>query len=163
MINRYLVWFSGTFACIALVLAFGALDAGCAGNKAPILVGNSGLAVAQTIGQVQQAVRNLTETNVITAPQALQIQERLLKINDQLKPLPDILRTIDKLQMAGSSTQASVDQAIAILKVVGQGITVVVGGVPVSEITEPLIKFVLAAQDAVQTTLVEVAKLKGGQ
>lgn len=145
---------------IALILTLLTVPA-CAGNRAPILVGNAAVAVADSIGQLSEAGRQLQEAGVLPVAVALGFQEKLLAANERLKPLPDILRTVDDLQKAGSSTTEPVDRAIAILTVVGQDISVVIGGVPASEATGRLIDLVRAAQQAVSGVLVEVAKIRG--
>lgn len=146
----------------AIVLGVLAVNAqACAGNKAPVLVGQSGLAVAQSIGQLQTTVKQLTDAKVIPATAALRAQELLLAVNERIKPLPELLRTVDRIQQAGQSTTVPVDQAIAILQVVGQDLSTVLAGVPVGEATAKLIDLVRASQMVVQTTLTEVAKLKG--
>lgn len=153
------------FTILALVVAL-TLTPGCAGNKAPVLVGQSGLAVAQSIGVLQTGVKDLTP-NPIPYPVSLRIQEDLLKVNDKLRPLPDLLRTIDKLQAANQTATPQIDQALAILELAGQDISVLITGVPVTDATtdamKQLVALVRAAQGAVQTTLEAVAKLKGGK
>ncbi len=145
---------------IVLVIAL-LSAAGCAGNKAPIVVGNSAVAVANSIGALNQAGKQLTDAAVIAPAVNLRLQQVLLAANDKLKPLPDILRTIDHLQTAGSSTASETDRAIAILQVVGQDISIAIAGVPVSDATAKLIELVRAAQQTVQTVLVQVAQIRG--
>lgn len=132
----------------------------CAGNRAPQLVGESGLAVAQSIGQVQATVKQLTDAKVLPPEVALRAQDILIIANDRVKQLPALLRTIDKLQQADASPATQVDQAIAILTIVGQDISVVVAGVPVGEATAKLIDLIRASQLVVSSTLAQVAKLK---
>ena len=154
------VWKNAILDTAVLVIMAGMFASACAGNKAPIFVAQSGLAVAQSIGAIQDSVKKLTDAKVLTPEQALPVQERLLKLNDRVKPLPDLLRTIDNLQQAGSSTTDQVDRAIALLKVVGQDLSVTIGGVPVAQTTQPLIDLILAAQETVMTTLAEVARVR---
>jgi hypothetical protein len=47
--------------------------------------------------------------------------QSLLGINERMKPLPDLLRTIDNLQQAGDSSTTQVDQAIASRRIVPFG------------------------------------------
>lgn len=150
---------------LAMFVALGFLAAvpGCAGvRRAPVLVAQSGLATANIIGELQTVTRKLTDAKVVTPQVAIVIQENLLRANDQLKPLPDILRTIDRLIAAGDSAAGPIDQAIAILTVVGQDLSVTIAGVPVGETAAPLIALIRQAQQTIQTTLIEIAKLRGG-
>jgi len=135
----------------------------CAGNRAPQLVGESGLAIAQSIGQLQTMVKQLTDAKVITTDVALRSQEVLLRANDRVKQLPPLLRTIDKLQQANASAATPVEQAIAILQIVGQDISVVIAGVPIGDATAKLIDLVRASQLVVQTTLEQVSRLREEQ
>lgn len=133
----------------------------CAGHRAPLLVADASNATADTIQQLSTAGAQLVDAKVLPPNVALSFQGKLKAVNDQLRPLPDILRTIDRLQVAGDPTASETDRAIAILTVVGQDISVVVAGVPLSETTSKLIDLIRASQKTVQTTLIEVAKLKG--
>lgn len=144
----------------ALVLAC-SLACTTAGNRAPILVAQSGLAVSQSISQVSTAAEQLQKASVLPAAANLRVQETLLAINGKLKPLPDLLRTIDAAQKAGQSGGTTVDQAIGILQVVSTDLSGVLAGVPVAETTKALIELVRAAQTTVTNVLVEVARIKG--
>lgn len=144
---------------LALTLALG--GTACAGHKVPILVGQSALATAQSIERLSDAGRQLEQASILPTAVALGFQKQLLAVNDKLRPLPALLETVDRLQQAGSSTIAETDRAIAILTVIGQDISVVVGGVPVSDATRALIDLVRAAQQTIQTVTIEVAKIKG--
>lgn len=145
---------------VALALA-SATVTGCAGNKAPVLVAQSAVAMADVIGQVSAAGKTLTDASVLTPAINLGLQKTLLEINEKMKPLPDLLRTVDRLQTAGSASATETDRAIAILTVIGQDVSVVIGGVPVSDATKVLIDLVRAAQKTVSTVLVEVSKIRG--
>jgi len=142
---------------LTLILPFNA----CAGHKAPILVASSALATAQGIERLSAAGKQLTDAAVLPPAVALGFQQKLLSANEKLKPLPDLLRTIDRLQVAGESTASNTDRAIAILQVVGQDISVVVAGVPVSQATDALIDLVRAAQKTIQDILIEVSRIQG--
>lgn len=133
---------------------------GCSNNRAPILVGQSGLAVAQSIGQISDAAAQLQKASILPAAAALSVQTALLNVNTQMKPLPDILRTIDNAQQAGEAAQGDVDKAIAILQVVGADLSTLLAGVPIDATTKVFIELVRQAQTTVQTVLVEVARLK---
>jgi hypothetical protein len=146
---------------LVVVLALTPLLSGCAGHRAPILVAQSAVAMADIIGQVSTAGKNLTDAAVLTPAINLNLQKTLLGINDKMQPLPELLRTVDRLQQAGDPTQSETDRVIAILTVIGEDISVVVGGVPISDATKVLIDLVRAAQKTVSTVLVEVGKIKG--
>lgn len=130
------------------------------GKRAPILVAQTGLGVAKTIGAISDAGKALQQASVLPAATALKLQENLLTINTALAPLPDALRAIDNAQKAGSSAGSDVERALAILQVVGGDLTTLLAGVPVNHLTDALIGLVRAAQTTVQTVLIEVARLK---
>lgn len=134
----------------------------CGGKRIPVVVGQTGLAVVQSIGQLQSTTKQLTDSGVLPAPVALTIQTKLLALNDKARPLPDILRQIDALEKAGSSSAVPVEQAIAILTLLSSDVSLVVQGVPISDTAKALLDAVQATQKTVTTTLIEVAKLKGG-
>jgi len=151
-------------ACLIAIFLSSALvvtPACSATHQAPILVGQTALAVASSIERLSITGRQLQEAAILTPAAALGFQRALLAVNTQLQPLPDLLRTIDALQQAGASTTSQVDRAIAILSVAGQNISVVIAGVPLSETTEVLIGLVRTAQKTVTDVLIEVAKIKG--
>lgn len=148
---------------LAAIVAAALIGGGCANHRAPILVGQSALAVSSSIERLSTAGRQLEQASIISAQQALGYQRALLAVNEQMKPLPELLRTVDRLQQAGDSTASETDRAIAILQVVGQDISVVVAGIPVSEATRNLIDLIRAAQKTVSDVLVEVAKIRGGE
>lgn len=152
-------WFLSRSLTLLLVLSF---SAACVHNP-PILVGQSALAAADSIGKLSTAAKQLEQAAVLPPAAALNFQRALLAVNDKLLPLPDILRTIDRLQKAGSSSASETDRAIAILTVAGQDISVVVAGVPVSDATKALIDLIRAAEQTIQSVLVEVAKIRGRQ
>lgn len=154
MIRRFLVSF-------LVALTFSGCAVTTATHKPAVLVGQSGLAITQSIGAIQTSVKQLTDANVIPPNVALGIQTQLLAINTKLAPLPDLLRAIDALEAAGNSEGTSVEQALAILKVVGQDLSIVVSGVPAAAAASSMIDLVRAAQATIQTTMIEVAKLKG--
>lgn len=144
---------------LSLVLALS--SGACAGKRIPILVGNSAVAVADVIGQLNVVGKQLTDASVIAPTVNLHFQQTLLAANNKMKPLPDILRTVDRLQKASQPTGSETAQAIAILTVVGQDISVVIAGVPVSDSTKVLIELIRSAQQTVQTVLIEVGKIQG--
>lgn len=135
----------------------------CAGKTIPVVVGQTGLAVVQSIGQLQTTTKTLTDNGAITPAVALVIQTKLLALNDKAKPLPDILREIDALTKAGGAATTKIDQAIAVLQVLGSDLTTVVVGVPVSDTAKALLDAVTATQTTIQTTLIQIARLKGAQ
>lgn len=145
---------------IAVCLLF---TLGCAGeHRAAVLVGQSGLAAAQAVGQLQDTTKALTGPT-ITPAQALVVQQRLLAINDKIRPLSEMLRTIDRMEQAHESSADLVNQTIAMLEVIGQDVSVSLFGVPLNETTAALIDTIRAAQQTVQTTLVALGQLKGAK
>lgn len=145
---------------VPLVLVFTLACSGAA-KKAPIFVANSAVATADIIGQLNNAGRSLQQASVITPDVNLHFQQLLLTANDKLKPLPDILRAIDNLQKVGQPAASETERAIAILTAIGQDISVVVQGVPLSDATKALIDLIRTAQQTIDTVLVEVAKIRG--
>ena len=143
---------------LAATLSTGASCPG--GARAPILVAQSGVALTASIGQISEAASALTKANVLPAASALQLQERLLTLNTALKPLPDLLRTIDAAQKAGQSPAGDVERALAILQVVSPQISVLLAGVPIAASTQQIITLVRTAQQTITTVLLEVAKLR---
>lgn len=147
---------------VSLAIAFTVLSASC-GKRIPIVVGDAGLAVTQGISQIQTTTKQLTDSGVLPPAVALAIQQKLLALNDKVRPLPDILRKIDALEKAGTVDGPLIDQAISVLTVLGTDMTVVIQGVPVSATAKALLDAVMATQQTVETTLIEVAKLKGSR
>lgn len=145
----------------AFALAAALIGTGCAGHRAPILVGQAGLATAQSIEKLSDAGKQLQQAGVLPVAAALGFQERLLQVNEKLKELPNILRTIDRLQEAGNPTAGEVDRAVAVLTVVSQDVSVVIAGVPLSEATGQLITLVRAADKTISDILVGVAQIRG--
>jgi len=150
-----------SFAAL-LVAALLSTAASCP-TKPVTLIGESGLAVAVAIGHVQGAVRQLTDAGAIPPATALAIQSQLLRVNSRLEFLPNALRAADALLTAGSSADEPLDQAVAILRLVSRDLSIVVAGVPISMVTQPLLDLTVAAQETVVTTLVAVAKLRGAR
>lgn len=149
---------------VAFVLAPLTLP-GCAsaGQKAPVLVGQSGVAVAQIIGQLSEAGAALQKAGTLPATAALHFQETLLSVNTKLRPVPDALRAIDAAQKAGTSTTGQVDAVLAVLQAVAPELATLLAGVPIDATTKAVIDLVRTAQGTVQTVLVEVARLRGVQ
>lgn len=145
---------------VALLVA--PLSVACSNHKAPVLVAQTGIAVSQSIGNISNAAAQLEKAGALPTAAALHVQDSLLKANTALKPLPDLLRTIDAAQKAGDAVEGDVDKAIAILQVVSPEIATVLAGVPVAETTRAFVDLVRAAQTAVTTATIELAKLKGG-
>lgn len=147
---------------VASVFAL-ALATACGPKKPEIIVGQTGLAVAKTIGQLQTATQQLTApAGPIPVLVSLGIQEKLLALNGKVSALPELVRTMDRLVKAGQSATDPADRAIAILKVAGQDLSVVFAGVPLGPTTQTLIDLIRASQQTITTTLLEVAKIKAG-
>lgn len=134
----------------------------CAGKNAPVLVGQIGLASSQSIERISNLSRDLRVAGSLPVASDVRVQQTLKSINSKLEPLPDILRSIDRLQTANSPTADLTTKAIAILEEVGQDVSVVLAGVPITAATEELVKLIRAAQGTIQQTLVAVAKIQGG-
>lgn len=146
---------------LSVLLLVGSIGCTPGQARAPILIGQSGLALAQSIEQIRQATASLEAAKVLPTAAALRVTETLLVINNQLRPLPDLLRAIDAAQKAGQPTQNDLDRALAIVQAIGPTLSTVVAGLPVEPTTAALIELVRTAQTSVQTLLVEIARLKG--
>jgi len=148
-----------TFMGIAFMV--GIVLSSCAENKAPVLVGQSGLAIAQGIGQLQTTTKQLTDAKALTPEQALKVQQALLDANEKVRPLPQLLRDIDAAQQASLPTATLIDRGLAILQVVGNDLTLSVAGVPVSDTVKQLLDLVRATQNTIATTTANLNTLKG--
>ena len=146
---------------LAALLVVLALSGGCVARSVPVLVAQSALGTAQAIGQVQVAAEQLHRAGALTTPQALTVQQQLLRVNAKLEALIPLLRAIDRVQQAGAPVGVSeVDAILQAVIAVSQDLSLVVAGVPVAETTRSLLELVRAAQQAVATTLVEIARLR---
>lgn len=142
---------------VALALALPA----CAARSVPVLVAQSALGTAQAVGQLQVAAEQLHRAGALTTPQALAVQQQLLRANQKLDALVPMLKAIDRVQQAGAPVGVSeVDAILSAVIAVSQDLSLVVAGVPVAETTRSLLELVRTAQQAVATTLVEVARLR---
>lgn len=145
-------------AAAALALA---LASGCAARSVPVVVAQAALGTAQAVGQVQVAAEQLHRAGALTTAQALQVQERLLRVNARLGEIVPVLRALDRVQQAGAPvTVAEVEVALSMVIAVSQELSLVVAGVPVSDATRQLLEAVRVAQQAVATTMVEIARLR---
>lgn len=134
----------------------------CAGKRAPILVGQAGLVIAEAIGQIGPVLVELENSSLLSKPAALHAHQVVKAANDQLKPLPDLLDAINAAQQAGQEASASdLDQALLILTAVSGQLGQVLLGVPVEEATASLVKLVEAAQATVSQVLIAVARIQG--
>lgn len=148
----------------ALVVCLALADAACAGKRAPILIGQVGLGIAQTIGGLGPELVKLEQAQppLLSKEAALAAHKVLFEVNDQLKPLPDILDAINAAQQAGGTAGASdLDQALAILTAISPRLGDVLAGVPLVEASASFVKLVRAAQDSVSKTMIEVARIQG--
>jgi hypothetical protein len=132
---------------------------GCGVKRAPILVANVGVGVAQSIEQVRDVTSKLEAAKVLPTAAALRLTEGLQAVNNELRPLPDLLRAIDAAQVAGVAEVGNVNKAVAILQSVSVSISSLLAGVPVEATTKALIDLVRAAQKITATVLTEVARL----
>lgn len=155
-------WAAGRIKAAAVLMALALTGSACAAKRAPVLVGQAGLGVAQSIGHLQVAAKQLSDASVLSPTAAIVVQQKLLIANDKLQPLPDWLRLIDHAQQAGLETDGTViDQALAVLQSVGQDLSTVLAGVPYSDATAQLIDLVRQAQQTVQAVLVNLGRVKG--
>lgn len=127
------------FRFLAPLALMALLSSGCALHRAPVLVGQGGLATAQSIHQLQTAVRDLAVSGVLPLNQAINAENALLQANDILRPLPTLLRAIDAAEKANQPDQALVEQALTLLNSVALQMNVVVAGVPISAATKQLL------------------------
>lgn len=153
------------YCAITAIAAAIALASGCAsaGQRTPVLVGQSGVALAQTIGRLSEAGAALEKAGSLPPAAALHFQEALLTINNNLKPVPNALRAIDAAQKAGTGVGSQVDQVLAVLQAIAPELSSLLAGVPIDATTKALIELVRTSQAAIQSVLVEVARLKGVQ
>jgi hypothetical protein len=134
---------------------------GCAARSVPVLVAQSALGVAQAVGQLQLAAEQLHRAGALDTRAALGVQERLLKVNARVATLIPALKAIDRVQQAGAPVSATeVDAVLTAVIALSEELSLVVAGVPVADATRQLLELVRAAQQAVATTLVEVARLR---
>jgi alcohol dehydrogenase class IV len=147
-------------ACALITIGL-VLNLACSNNKAPILVGQSGLGIAQGIGQLQTTTKQLTDAKVLTPEQALKVQQALLDANGKMAPLPQILLDIDAAQTAGNPTATLVERGLAVLQVVANDMNIVVGGVPVSDATKQVLALITSTQTTIATVTAQLNKLKG--
>ena len=147
---------------VIALLIIGLMQVACAGARAPILVGQTGLSIVQSIGTLQITVKQLTDAKILSPQAALAVQQALLAANDRLKPLPDLLRTIDAAQKAHDPTASIADQTIAILTAVSTDLVGLLPNIPVAETTKALISLIQQSQQLVRATLTEVATIKRG-
>lgn len=136
------------------------LMTGCAGNRAPVLVGQGGLAAAQTIHELQSAVKQLADAHVLPVNQAITAESALLQANDILRPLPALLRAIDAAEKANQPDQPLIDQALSLLNSVSLQMKVVINGVPVSDATKQLLDLAKQIQDGYANIAAGLNKLK---
>jgi hypothetical protein len=121
-----------TRARVALALVLSLTSAACT-HKPLVLVAQAGQTLAGSIRQAQVATKQLTEGAVLTPRQALPVQRALVRANDRLKPLPDLLIAIDKATQQGQPDAARIAAALDILRAVGVDIDEVVAGLPVGQ------------------------------
>lgn len=133
----------------------------CAGKNAPTLIGQTSVALAQSIGQLQLTTKQLTDAGTIPPTIARDVQRQLLVANGGIQKAIPILEALDHAIQAGQGADpVLVDQVVAVLQSVSTDLSTVVAGVPLAETTKTFITLVRAAQSAVTTVLVEVARFK---
>jgi hypothetical protein len=146
---------------LALLLAASLGLAGCAGKTAPVVVAQTGLGMAQSIGQLQVATEQLQRGGVIDVRTALGLQERLLALNTRLGALVPVLKTFDRLRLAGvPPTISELDVALSQIVAISQDLSVLLAGVPVNDSVRAVIDLVRASQQTVAMTIVELTRLR---
>ena len=146
----------------ALVLIISALLSAQCGDKI-IVLGQVGVTLADSIGQMQVLTKQLVDAKVLPPQNALPVQEQLLKLNEALKPVPQILRDLDAMREANKVDLSVVDKAITALQFVAKQLPSILKGVPVADTTGKLIALLQEAQKTTDIILTELAKLKGTQ
>ena len=133
----------------------------CAMRQVPVVVAQTSLGLAQSVGQLQIATEQLQRGGVITVQQAITMQEKLLAINTKIGRIVPVLKAFDRLTASGvKPTIGELDVAISDILSVSGDLSVVVAGVPVGDATRALMDLVRVSQTTVATTLVEVARLR---
>jgi hypothetical protein len=131
-------------------------------RQAPVFVAQGGVVAAKTVGSLSDTIDQLTTPRgPISKEIALQAQERLLQVNNGLKKLVPILRSIDAAQQAGNPELSQLEQALKLLEAVSSDLSLVVAGIPVSSSTADILKAVQEGQKAITTVLAEVARIQG--
>lgn len=120
--------------------------AGCANRKPLVLVAQSGQTAATSIGTAARGITSLQQGGVLTPRQALDLQRKLDRANDTLKPLPDLLIAIDAATQAGQTDAQRIDAALAILRAVGVEVDAVIGGLPVGAAAADVLKLLTEAR-----------------
>lgn len=136
------------------------LASGCALHRAPVLVGQVGLAGAQTIHQIQDGTKQLADAHVLPISTALVVENVLLQANDTLRPLPALLRAIDAAEKANQPDQPLIDQALSLVTSVTKQLNVVVNGIPVSDASKQVLDLATNLQSTYATLLANLQKLK---
>lgn len=147
---------------VPFLLALGLTVSACGAKTAPVVIGEAGLTTAQAIGQIQTGVIQLEQAKVLTPQIALATQERLLDINERLRPLPGILRAIKVAQSQNQSANPLIAQALSIAQAVSSQLNLMVGDIPVSAATKQVLSLIAAIQQSVTTTAAEIAQLRSG-
>lgn len=150
-----------TMRRLGSIIALCVLLQGCAARSVPVLVAQSALGTAQAVGQLQVAAEQLHRAGTLTTPQALLVQQRLLRVNSRIADVIPALKAIDRLQQGHAPlTIAEIDTVLASVIAISEELSLVVAGVPVADTTQALMDLVRASQQAVATTLVEIARLR---
>jgi len=148
-------------------LVFGTLLAcllclsGCAGKSAPVVVAQTSLGIAQTIGAVQTGATSLHQAGVIDAKTALRIQERLLAINTKVGEIVPYLKAFDRLSQAGvKPAPAEVDAVLTQIFLIAQELSLIGADVPGGEGSKAFLELLRTSQQTVTTTMIEIARLR---
>ena len=141
-------------------LVFSALLVAQCGDKI-IILGQVGAGLADSIGRMQVLTKQLVDAKVLPPKAAISIQEDLIKLNDALRPVPQILRDLDKMRETNAVDIKVVETAVQVLELVAKQLPEILKGIPVTEVTSKLITLINEARNTTNTILLELAKLKG--
>lgn len=137
--------------------------AGCAtGRPITVTLVRGGVATVTAVQQVQQAVIALEQAGVLTAGQALEAHEALLRVVEDLEALTPIFREFEAAAAAGRPVDVGTVVAVAErLDGVERALRRLTAVWPVSETTRGAWDAVLEAQRLVGTVQREMARLRG--
>lgn len=144
--------------------AAGALLAvGCAtGRPITVTLVQGGVATVTAVQQVQQAVITLERAGVLTAGQALEAHEAILRVVDDLEALTPLFREFEAAAAAGRPVDVvTVVAVVERLDGVERTLRRLTATWPVSETTRAAWEAVLETQRLVGTVQRELARLRG--
>lgn len=144
-----------------LLLALMPLLGGCAARSTPILVAQSTLGIAKTIGQMQESMITLQQTGVVDTRAALKVQEKLLAVNKRVEQIIPYLEFVDRLQKRGvEPTAAEMDGVITQVFLLMQDFNLIAVEVPVADVTKPFLDLFKSFQTTLTSTMIELARVR---